>query len=237
MSQLRIYSGTDANFIVTTGHSIKLIKDKHSEFEAFSIHFSPERLQELLDLHTEVSNIPTDNVFIDIQAKSTDEVKNEHDQCCKFFQHSKFDIEMAFPNDKLLWNQFGFNDYDKARKSPRNMFMFLTDFDMMVLRYKDVLIANAWTEEKFAYILIRRNALKSKMDEQNDCMVERKQATERRMIKLNSLYEKLAVYFRAAHIIYDGDEELLKRFKFPSSTSSVKHPEDQEEVLPEETNN
>ena len=145
MSNLRYYHGTDANFIVTSGQTIELIQEEQAKFAAFSIHFTPENLQELIDKYDQITSIPSDNVFIDIQAKATNEVKIEHDKSCKFFQHSKFDIEMAFPNDKLVWNQFGFNDYAKARRSPRDMFMFLSDFDTMAVRYKDILMANGWT--------------------------------------------------------------------------------------------
>jgi len=237
MSKLRYYHGTDANFIVTSGQSIQLINEKHSRFEAFSIHFTPEKLQEVNDLYDQTTSIPSDNVFIDIQAKATSDVKIEHDKSCKFFQHSKFDIEMAFPNDKLVWNQFGFNDYEKARKSPRNMFMFLTDFDTMAVRYKDILMANGWTEEKFANVLEHQNNLKTAMNSQNDSMIERRRATETRMDKLNNLYEKMAVYFKAAQIIFEEDEDLLKRFRFPAPSPSSKSNDAEEEVISEETNN
>ncbi len=237
MNKLRYFHGTDANFIVTSGYSIQEINDRHSKFEAFSMHFTQEKLQELNDLHDQTTTIPSDNVFIDIQAKSTNDVKLEHDKCCKFFQHSKFDIEMAFPNDKLVWNQFGFNDYEKARKSPRNMFMFLTDFDMMAIRHKDTLTTNGWTEEKFTLVLDYRNKLKAAMDNQNDKMIERRRATESRLDILNALYEKLALYFKAAHIIFEGEDDLLKRFKFPAPNPSAKADDIEEDILEEETNN
>ena len=237
MSNLRYFNGTDANFVVTSGQTIDLIQEKHSEFEAFSMHFTAERLQELIDLYDQIISIPSDNVFIDIQAKATNDVKIEHDKSCKFFQHSKFDIEMAFPNDKLVWNQFGFNDYEKARKSPRNMFMFLSDFDTMAVRYKDILTANGWTEENFANVLDHQNNLKAAMNSQNDSMIERRRATEDRVGKLNTVYEKMGTYFKPAQIIFEADEELLKRFRFPAPNPSSKSNDTEEEILSEETNN
>ncbi len=234
MSKLRFYHGTDANFIVTSGQSIQLINEKRNSFESFSMHFTSERLENLNSQYDKATAVSSDNVFIDIQAKATRDVKIEHDKCCKFFQHSKFDIEMSFPDDKLVWNQFGFNDYEKARRSPKYMFMFLTDFDTMAVRYKDELTANGWTEEKFSNILVYRTNLKTAMDIQNDKIVERSRATENRMVILNDLYEKLALYFKAAQIIFEGDEDLLKRFKFPAPSSSPKS-NDEEEILDEET--
>lgn len=237
MSNLRYFHGTDANFIVSSGQTIELIQETQAEFAAFSIHFTPEKLRGLVDKYAEITSIPSDNVFIDIQAKATNDVKLQHDKSCKFFQHSKFDIEMAFPNDKLVWNQFGFNDYEKARKSPRDMFMFLSDFDTMAGRYKDILTANGWTEEKFANVLEHQNKLKAAMNSQNDSMIERRRATEDRVGKLNSVYEKMALYFKAAQIIFEEDEDLLKRFRFPAPSASSKSNDTEEEILSEETNN
>lgn len=235
MSKLRFYYGTDANFIISSGYSIQIINEKRSNFEAFSIHFTPGKLQELNDLYDQITTIPSDKVFINILAEASHDVKIEHDICCEFFQHSKIDIEMAFPNDELVWNQFGFNDYEKARKSPGNMFIFLTDFDTMAVRYKDTLLVNGWTEGKFATILEHRDKLKAAMNRQNNRILERRRATENRVEILNKLYEKLALYFKAAQIIFEENENLLKRFRFPIPSSLLRLNNIEEEVISEGT--
>ena len=233
MSQMRSYNGTDANFIIFASQRINMIKEKHDDFIAFTPHFSADTLAELESLFGTASNIPSDNAYIDIQAKATENVATELAACCKFFQRCKFDIEMAFPKDKKVWNQFGFNDYDKARRSGKMMYMFLTDMRMIADKYKEPLTTNGWTEETFTKILTHRDTLKGFMDEQSECILNRNRATEERMTALNKLYEKLAIYFKAARIIYEEDEELAKWFKFPApnAKSSEEEPDNSEEII------
>lgn len=219
MGQARSYNGGDANFIFFSSQSINIIDDKHDEFIAFSPHFTAETLAELKSLFETASNIPSDNTYIDIQAKATENVNVELAAAGKFFQRCKFDIEMAFPNDKKVWNQFGFNDYDNARKSGKLMYLFLTDFDMIARKYKDPLVTSGWTDDTFAAILTHRDKLKGFMDEQSDCILKRNRATEERTVALNALYDKLAIYFKAARIMYEEDEELLKWFRFPAPSA------------------
>jgi hypothetical protein len=233
MPHLRLYHGTDANFIAHSFDSIKVIEEKHTDFEAFSTYFTAENLTELKQLHTNASNIASDNVFVDIQTQATDKVKQENELCAKLFQRSKFDIEVIFPNDKFIWNQFGFNDYTKASRSHKQMYMFLTDFHMAAIRHKDALLANGWTEERIADILTHRDRLQEAMAEQSQKKLERRQATGQRMNILNDLYTKLSHYYKAAQIIFEDDENLLEYFKFPTATSTNKE-EENEENLSEE---
>lgn len=233
MNQTRSYYGSDANFIIFAGQRINIIKEKHADFTAFTPYFTTDTLAELESLYTTASNIPSDNTYIDIQAKATENVAIKLAVCCKFFQRCKFDIEMAFPNDKKVWNQFGFNDYDEARRSGKMMYMFLTDFHMIANRYKDELGAQGWVEENFTKILAHRDSLKEFMDEQSECILNRNHATEERMTALNNLYEKLSIYFKAARIMYEEDEELVKWFKFPApnAKASEEEPDETEEVI------
>ena len=233
MTQTRAYNGSDANFIIFSGQRINIIEEKHDDFIAFNPHFTPQTLTELKTLFETASNIPSDHTYIDIQAKATENVATKLAICCKFFKKCKFDIELAFPNDKKVWNQFGFNDYDEARRNGKLMYMFLTDFHMIADKYRDTLTTNGWKEDNFNEILTHRNELKACMYEQSECILNRNRATEERTIALNNLYEKLAIYFKAAKILYEDDEEFLKWFKFPAPAPAPNKASNEES---EETN-
>ncbi|WP_461632114.1 hypothetical protein [Labilibaculum euxinus] len=233
MTQSRSYYGTDANFISFSGPRIKLIEEKHNDFINFSPIFTPEGLTDLKAVYDEACNITSDNAYVDIQAKATENVKLDLDACCKFFQRCKFDIQMAFPNDKKMWDQFGFNDYEEARKSGKNMYMFLTDLHMVSVRNAEPLLKLGWTDESFSKILAHRDSLKANMILQSDCIMDRSRATDNRMLKLNNLHEKMAVYFKAARILYEDNEETLKWFKFPAASNSKPNEEtkDEQEII------
>ncbi len=222
----RVYNCSDAVFISFSSQSITLIGDEHAKFMAFSNHFTPETLSAMKILFQNADAIPSDKVYVDMQAKSTNNIKLKLEETGKFYQRCKFDIEMAFPDDKNIWNQFGFNDYDEARKSARNMYMFYSDFQFMTNLHKEDLLAKNWTEETFTQIEDHKSSLKNLMDEQTKSMVERGRATDQRVVALNSLHDKLAKYMKAAKFIYDGNEEMIKWFKFPVATPTDKKEEE-----------
>jgi len=234
MSQTRFYHGTDANFIDFAGQRINLIEEKHEDFIQFSPIFTPEGLIELHAIYDEASNVTSDNAYIDIQAKATENVKSDLEACCKFYQRCKFDIEMAFPNDTKMWDQFGFNDYEEARRSGKYMFMFLTDLHMVATRNPEALTKVGWKEENFNQIVVHRDSLKANMNAQSESIMDRSRATENRGLILNNLYEKLAIYFKAARILYDDVEETLKWFKFPASATNKNSTETEEEIIEEQ---
>jgi hypothetical protein len=223
----RSYSCSDTLFITWAGQATNLIVKEHKHFELFSPYFHPDRYKEIQALYEEVINIPSDNVFIDIQAKATDSLNSASEEATKFYQACKFDIEMIFPNDKHIWNQFGFNDYEVTRRSPRNTFMFFSDFLLIANLHKESLTTGGWTEENFTKIQEHRDKIKMLMDQQTECIVNRGNATDKRVVTINKMYEKLARYLKAAKIIFADNEEMLKWFKFPVSASGKK--EEQQE--------
>lgn len=235
MNHSRLYSCSDAVFMSWVSQSVNLIKEEQSRFTDFSVFFTPERIQEIEVLYAEANTIPSDKVFIDIQAQATENINTCVEECARFYQSCKFDIEMVFPNKKHIWNQFGFNDYESARKSGRAMFMFYSDFLLIANLHKQAMIEAAWTEETFTKIAELKDKLKMNMDQQTKCRVDRGRATDDRVVCLNKIYEKLAKYMKAAKIIYADNQEMLRWFKFPVTSKTSKdeatEPETQEDMV------
>eukprot|EP01029_Cantina_marsupialis_P020765 TRINITY_DN4894_c0_g1_i1.p1 TRINITY_DN4894_c0_g1~~TRINITY_DN4894_c0_g1_i1.p1 ORF type:complete len:240 (-),score=-3.09 TRINITY_DN4894_c0_g1_i1:260-979(-) len=229
----RLYNCSDTVFIPWTSQVTNIITKEHVSFESFSAYFTPERPKELQVLYEEAIGIPSDKVYIDIQAKATDNLNIAIDEAGKFYQSCKFDIEMIFPNDKHIWNQFGFNDFEPTRRSARNMYMFFSDFLLIANIHKEPLLTGGWVEDHFTKIQEHRDKLKMYMDQQTECIVSRSTATDKRIVTLNKMYEKLARYTKAAKIIYAGNEEMLKWFKFPVSTNGKKEEEENPEAAQE----
>jgi hypothetical protein len=218
----RLYNCSDTVFIPWASQTTNLVKKEHLKFEAFSAYFSPEKHKELQVLYEEAIGIPSDKVYIDIQAKATDNLNISVDEACKYYQACKFDIELIFPNDKHIWNQFGFNDYEVARRTARGVYMFFSDFKLIANLHKESLLEGGWTEEHFTKIQDYQDKIKLYMDQQTECVVKRGNATDRRIQTLNKMYEKLSKYLKAAKIIFAENEEMLKWFKFPVSAGGRK---------------
>ena len=214
--------------------TLNLINEETEKFTSFSVFFTPQKILDISSLYEEANLIPSDKVYVDIQAQSTDNVNVSLEECAKFFQACKFDIENVFPNKKHIWNQFGFNDYEVARKSGRAMFMFYSDFILIANLHKAAMMESAWTEEIFIKIADLKDKLKLNMDQQTKSRVDRGRATDERVVHLNQIYEKLSKYMKAAKIIYASNEEMLRWFKFPVTSKSPKDKDESPELETQE---
>jgi len=219
MIHTRLYNCSDAVFMSWVSQRINLIREEKERFSEFSVYFTDEKISEIEALYADAMNIPSDKVYVDIQAQATENINAGVENCAKFFQSCKFDIENVFPDKKHVWNQFGFNDYEAARKSGRAMFMFYSDFMLIANMHKETMTETTWTEETFIKIAELKDSLKLNMDQQTKCRVDRGRATDDRIVCLNKIYEKLAKFMKAAKIIFADNEEMLKWFKFPASKS------------------
>jgi len=222
MNYSRLYACSDAVFMNWVRQSIHLINEEKYRFTSFSVFFTPERLQEVNVLYWEANQIPSDKVYLDIQAQATENINACVIECAKFYQACKFDIENVFPNQKHIWNQFGFNDYEAARKSARAMFMFYSDFILMASLHKEAMTEATWTEETYTKITALKDQLKASMDQQTKSRIDRGRAADERVVRLNTIYEKLSKYMKAAKIIYANIPEMLRWFKFPLTSKSTK---------------
>ena len=217
--------------LVKIASIINLIEEKHEEFESFSIHFTKNTLQDLKDFFRKFSRVLPEKVYQNIQDKATESMNSELVKCEKFIQRCKFDVDMIFGDDVMLWNQNGFNEYDNANKSGKNMSLFLSDLELIANLYKHQLMEIGWTDESFAKMTEYQENLKKCIDEQNVSIINRNRAAAKRTQYLNGLYEKLDMYKRAAFILFDGKADLLEWFKFLNEIELEK-----EERLPAEVN-
>ncbi len=84
---------------------------------------------------------PTDEQLDDMLTQKTEAVEAKMKNCRDHFQDSKYFSELAFPNQKTIWNEFGFNDYDEVRDSQDKMTGFMKRLNLTQEKYKVQLIA------------------------------------------------------------------------------------------------
>lgn len=227
MNESRIYYGTDAEFIENCSKSIRLITANHSKFEAISVNFTPETLSEIVELQKRILNIPRDTILVSIQAKATEEVKQQLKKCGQMVNHLKFEMAQVFADDELMFERFEFSQYKLARKSARRMIMFLTHLHDIAVINQSVLIENGCTQNYIDGIEHHRDILQELMLDQKQCMFERNRATQIRVKQLNQLYRRLSRYNKMAHYVFKEDWTILEYFRFlspPKSKTKVEIP-------------
>ena len=134
---IRSYQMADDDMFQFTGTMIGLFEGDKAAFIAYDPDFSdPFQANWQADLET-AEAVPKDEAIVDEQTGLTAKVEALMDQCRHKFQSSKFFIEKAFPNNGPVQNEFGYDDYDKVRKSQPKMVSFMENFHRVAEKYKD----------------------------------------------------------------------------------------------------
>src|SRR3989304_10392479 len=68
---------------------------------------------------------PSDETNVDIIKQFGDAADGKLVLCANYFQDAKFFIEKAHPNQKVIWREYGYDNYEEARKSKPNMSLFM----------------------------------------------------------------------------------------------------------------
>jgi hypothetical protein len=88
-------------------------------------------------------NEPTAEQREDQLMQLTETVNTEMEVCRDVFQSAKRYIKKAFPNSTAHWNEFGLDDYDKARQTQPKMIKFMKLLHNTAVKYTAELTAPA----------------------------------------------------------------------------------------------
>ncbi len=126
METRRRFNGTDA-YMVERAYTIhgQLTADL-AEFTAYDSTINAAFLTSFQTAINTALSSGTDETAQDQQAQLTNTVLVTMRDCQKKYGEVKYFAEKAFPADKALQNEFGTNDYAKARVSQPHMAFFMT---------------------------------------------------------------------------------------------------------------
>jgi len=170
--------------------------------------------------------LKTDMVVIDEMAEKTLAVNDALAACNKSFRTIKFFVLKAFPDNKAIQNQFGFNDIRKLRKDQSRMVMFMSDFIQIVAKHGDALIAEGCSVAVLDELPVMLQNLQNTNTAQEMFKKERGLITQGRIEKLNELYSLLKPISEVAQIIYADDVARLARYVMPLPKSSSNSEDD-----------
>jgi len=161
-----------------------------------------------------------DDVVIDEQAQETADVEIKMKECCDNFQAMKPVVETVFPGKPAIWNQFGFNDYEKARKSQGKMIQFMEMLFETSEKYKTQLIAGGFTQIKIDKIETLKNELKAEEIVQELAKKERPVKTQERIILMNTVWATMQIINKASKAVFQGNYAKLAEYELPSRSQA-----------------
>lgn len=131
------------------------------------------------------------------------------------FRDTRHFIEKAFPDNRLMWNAFGYNDFDFARKSQPRFIAFLYKFHEVAERFKTKLLAIGYSQTKIDEILLLAKALNDANKEQEVFIGSIPVKTQDRIILLNKVWDQITEVCRVGKRIYRHDYARYNRYLLP----------------------
>jgi hypothetical protein len=195
------------------------IADK-ADFIAFDPDFDDPFADGWLTQINSAEAMPQDETLDDQLTQLTADVEEQMVKCRDKFQDSKFFIEKTFPDKVKIWNEFGYNNYEAARKSQVQMIQFMKNFHTTATKYKIQLIAKNYTQVMIDEIDSLRKALDDANQVQESFIGNLPVQTQARHIKNNELWETIVKVCSAGKRKFKNDFAKYQRYLLPPGEES-----------------
>jgi len=192
----------------------------------FSSPFETDWLNEITAAEGEAA----DNNILTQQTALTADVTKWMEESKKIFQSSKYHIEQAFPKNTAVQNEFGYKDYEKARKAQDKMIQFMNQFYKTAVKYAAQLIAKGYTQAKIDEISSIKTALDESNQKQEAFKKDRPVFTQERTGKMNTAWNRMQDVCNAAKYVYP--DNYAKRSRYITSESKSTPPTPPPDVPP-----
>jgi len=165
---------------------------------------------------------PSDELTLDSQIGLTEIVEEKMEDCRAHFQSAKYFIEKAFPNKPTVWNEFGFDNYDIARKAPEKMIVFMGVFSKVANKPENTLklVEAGYKQSNIDEIDNKLNALISAKTDQEMSKNGRGGSTQNRIELLNIVWEIRTKVAKAAKNIFIDNYARYKVYLLPANSES-----------------
>lgn len=176
---------------------------------------------------TAAKGILTDEMVMDQVTQKSQALKNLLNDCRNGFQDVKHFVEKAFPNDKGVKKEFGYDDYEDARKSQPKMIVFMKMLATTVGKYSVQLTAQGMPAALPTRITNLSKDIELANKEQEVSKSGRTITTQERVTSYNAVWKDLQVICSAGKRAHINDYARYRRYILYSTNQ-------QPPVLPEE---
>lgn len=218
----RLYGGIADSKMLEEAQTIHgLLSDDLTDFTNFDADFAdaPALLQAAID---DANNAPTDETVLDLIQQTTNTMNEEWEKCRNKFQDTKYFIEKAFPKNRSVWNEFGYDDYDDMAVKQDKVNGFMTQFSKASNKYSTELIAVNYSQIKIDEILILRNEFNTANAAQNEAVKERGTQTQERIKLLNHVWRILQRISKASKSIYRNNYAKQQLYLLPGPSNNAR---------------
>ena len=221
----RAFNISDAEMLEDSQLKLAVFKQDIAMFQAQNpTIFSPQFIADWELSIEAVQNLFDDETVVDQQTQLTEAVEQQMEVCRNLYQLAKPHIELAFPDKPLIWNEFGFNDYEKSRTKQAVLVNFMRKLYNLMLKYGAQLATIGWTQNRTEEVMQAAKALDEANQAQELFISSRPVVTQTRRQTLNKLYSFTALTCRFGKLIFRTD--MARRSRYLLAVSKTGHSAD-----------
>ncbi len=194
--------------------------DEQAVFASFDADFTAPFETNWQTTINDAEMMPTDETIKDQLQQLTAKVEDAMEKCRIKFQNSKYFIEKAFPESPAIRNEFGFDDYDQARKSQVGMLQFMRTFFTTANKYAAELDAVGYNAASISEIETLGIDLDKDNNEQEKFKGTRSVTAEERVKALNKTWDIMVPVSKAGKVIFMNDPAKYQLFLLPASSET-----------------
>jgi hypothetical protein len=213
----RNYLGSDAEMTTYARVIHSLMTADLVKFTTFDSTLTAAYAAQFLTAINNADTVVADTAVLDIQVQKTELIQTAMEKAKSKYADVKYFVQKTFPTSLATQNEFGLNDYDRARKSSTQMIQFLDEMHKACVKYQTQLVAKGLNAAAIAEIQTIRTELQTANTNQEVFKKQRPKLTEDRIIVLNTCYEYITLINAAAQRVYKDDYAKQKQFVYSSN--------------------
>jgi hypothetical protein len=215
---VRIFNGSDA-FMTESARVIHdLFATDIAAFTAFDSTLNGAFVTAYLAEVVAAEQVIADTAIVDQQVILTEKADKSMDLARIKYNEVKYFVQKAFKDSLGTQNEFGLNDYERARKNKSQMAQFLFEMHVAADKYGAELIAAGYNQAGIDAILPLRDELLTNNISQKVFQKQRPKLTEDRVKVLNTCYKTMMQINAAAQIVFIDDFAKQNQYVYmPSS--------------------
>ena len=218
----RNYNGSDALMAQAARVTQSLVEEDLALFNAFDSTITAEYNDDFLMAIIAAEVVVADTSIVDQQVQKTELIQVAMEKAKSKYNDIKYFAQKTFPQSPGTQNEFGLNDYERARKNSEQMIEFLEEMSKAAVKYQRELVAKGLAQDAIAEIQTIRTELLGANTNQEVFKKQRPKLTEDRIITLNACYDIMVLLNAAAQRVYKDDFAKQNQFVFnPSAAVSA----------------
>ncbi|MBL0308458.1 MAG: carboxypeptidase regulatory-like domain-containing protein [Bacteroidetes bacterium] len=218
----RLYGGIkDSRMLEESEVMYAMLVEDLTDFTGFDADLDAGFVANLQTDIDAANNVPTDETVQDQIQQLTEVMQAKWDACKSQFQNVKYFIEKAFPKQKTVWNEFGFDDYDEMSTEQSKVAPFMTAFIAAVNKYNTELLAVNMPSNVATDATTAHDEFKVANTAQNKAIKERPTQTQARIVLYNEVWKKLQIISRASKTLYVNDYAKRQEYLLPGPYNNI----------------